>query len=188
MKYRYGFWLFVLALCAPYVHTRADDIASNGVYVKSSPYGQCYAKAIPDELYGSKGVTRIYAVSKGEDQLIDTYPWFSKQIDLANMAGGIAVVRIGTCRMAQEVSKNDLAIGLYFAGKTLREYSTLDIAPYINDSSAQSGFWSKYCKYLKPLGYRWIDSNDYVFDVEAGGKTLSFDAKTGELLKDPKTK
>jgi hypothetical protein len=182
MKYRYCIWLFVLALCAPYGRTRGDDLAANTVYVKSEAYGRYYAKSIPDELYGSKGMTRIYAVNKGEDQLIETYPWYSLQIDLGPTAWGISVVRIGACRMGQEVSKSDLAV------KTLREYSTLDLAPAIKGSGADSEHWSRYCCSLKILGYRSMGSNDYVFDVEGGGKTLSFDVKTGELLKDPTTK
>src|SRR5262245_59669848 len=184
MKYRYGIWLFVLGLCVPFGHTRGDDLASNTVYVKPGPYGRYYAKAIPDELFGSKGVTRIYVVNKGEDQLIETYPWYSHDIDLQHALWGISVVRIGTCRMAQEVNKDDLAIGLYLAGKTLREYSTLDLALAIDDSGPRS----RYCRYPKILGYRSIGSNEYILDIEIGGKTLSFDTKTGERLRDPKTK
>ena len=184
MKYRYCIWLFVLALCAPYGRARGDDYASNTVYIKSGPYGGYYAKAIPDEHYGSKGVTKIYVVGKEEDKLIETYPWYSQDIDLEHTLWGMSVVRIGTCRMAQEVSRDDLAIGLYLAGKTLREYSTLDVALAVDDSGARS----RYCRYPKILGYRSIGSNEYVLDVETGGKTLSFDTKTGELLGDQKTK
>jgi len=188
MKHRYCIWLFVLALCAAFGRARGDDYRANTVYIKSSPCGRYYAKAFPDELYGSKGVTKIYAVSKEEDRLIETYPWYSSQIDLQSLGEHISVVRIGRCRMGQEMSENDLAIGLYLDGKTLKEYSTLDVAAAINDSGAQSGYRSKFCWSLNTRGYRWIGSSDHVFDVEGGGKTLSFDVKTGALLKDPKTK
>ena len=188
MKHRYCIWLFVLALCAAFGRARGDDYRANTVYIKSSPCGRYYAKAFPDELYGSKGVTKIYAVSKEEDRLIETYPWYSSQIDLQSLGEHISVVRIGRCLMGQEMSENDLAIGLYLDGKTLKEYSTLDVAAAINDSGAQSGYRSKFCWSLNTRGYRWIGSSDHVFDVEGGGKTLSFDVKTGALLKDPKTK
>jgi hypothetical protein len=184
MKYHYCIWLLAFALCAPYGRTKGEDIASNTVYIKSGPYGRYYAKAIPDEPYGPKGVTRIYVVNKGEDQLIETYPWYSQDINLQHTLWGMSVVRIGTCRMAQEVSQDDLAIGLYLAGKTLKEYSTLDVAIAIGDSGARS----RYCRYPKILGYRATGSNEYVLDVEIGGKTLSFDTKTGESPGDLKTK
>jgi hypothetical protein len=184
MKYNYCIWLLVLALCASSGRTRGEDIASNIVYIKPGPYGRYYAKAIPGELYGSKGVTKIYVVDKEEDKLMETYPWYSQDIDLQHTLWGMSVVRIGTCRMAQEVSKDDLAIGIYLAGKTLREYSALDVALAVDDPGARS----RYCRYPKILGYRTIGSNDYVLDLETGGKTLSFDVKTGELLRDPKTK
>jgi hypothetical protein len=184
MKHRYRIWFFVLALCAAYGRASGDDYASNIVYIKPGPYGRYYAKAIPDEPYGSKGVTKIYVVGEGEDKLMETYPWYSQVIDLQHTLWGMSVVRIGTCRSAQEVSKDDLAIGLYLSGKTLREYSTLDVALAMDDSGARS----RYCRYPKILGYRSIGSNEYVLDVEIGGKTLSFDTKTGEPLRDPKTK
>jgi hypothetical protein len=162
MKYHFCIWLFVLALCAPHGRARGEDIASNIVYIKPGPYGRYYAKAIPDEPYGSKGVTKIYVVNKEEDQLIETYPWYSQYIDLHYTLWGISVVRIGTCRMAQEVSKDDLAIGLYLVGKTLREYSTLDLVPAIKGSGADSEHWSRYCRSLKILGYRSIAPNEYL--------------------------
>lgn len=180
MKYRYCIWLVILAVCGAYSHIKGDDIADNTIYVKSSPNGHCYAKAIPDDRYGSKGVTKIYAVRESEDRLIEIYPWYAQQIDLQTTAWGVSVVRIGTWHRGQGASKGDLAIGLYLAGKTLKEYSTLDLALALNSSDNQP----KYFGILKAPGYRWRGSNNYVFDIETGdGKTLSFDVKTGELLK-----
>ncbi|MBO0861100.1 MAG: hypothetical protein J2P21_21975, partial [Chloracidobacterium sp.] len=110
----------------------ADDEASNIVYIKSSKYGRIYAKCIPAELYGSKGVTKIYLVKEGEDKLESSYPWYSKEVYLSDRPGGVSVVRLGPWARGQTAKREDLAIGFYLSGETLKEYSTLDIAgtPY----------------------------------------------------------
>src|SRR5262245_14305306 len=106
----------------------ADDEASNIVYVKTSEYGRSYSKCIPAEHYGTKGETRVYVVRAGDDQLEATYPWYSKEIYLREISGGISVVRTGRWQRGRDANRDDLAIGFYFSGKTLKEYSTLDIA------------------------------------------------------------
>lgn len=178
MKYLSHVCLLLFIFATSSVHTKAEDYAGNTVYVKSSPHGQCYAKAIPAELSGSKGVTRIYVVREGEDQLVETYSWYAQQIDLQVTAWGISVVRINSWRRGQKPTAGDLAIGFYLAGKTLKEYSTLDIAR-IDYGSSGDPF---YTGIVKANGYRWIQSNDYTFSIlTGGGKTISFDVRTGAL-------
>ena len=174
--------LSLLMLVAASVHAKADDYAGNTVYVKSSPDGQCYAKAIPAEAYGSKGMTKIYVVREGADQLVDTYSWYAPQIDLQVTAWGISVVRIGSWRRGQKPDANDLGIGFYLSGKTLKEHSTLDISRVGNNSGGVLSYFG----ITGVKGYRRIRSNDYAFDVETGSdKTISFDVRTGALSAQP---
>jgi hypothetical protein len=159
----------------------ADDEASNVVYVKSSRYGRSYAKCIPAEYYGSKGETGIYIVGEGDDHLEFTYPWYSQEVYLGEMAFGISVVRMKSSPRGREANKDDLAIGFYFSGKTLKEYSTLDIAGSPRNVGLSA---SHYSWYRSVSGYREIGNNDYVFEIIGrDGKTIAFDARTGEILK-----
>jgi len=161
----------------------ADEEASNIIYVKSGMYGRCYAKCIPDESYGSKGQTRIYVVGKDNDKLEITYPWYSTDVYLMHTAWGISVVRMGSWARGRTANESELAIAFYMSGRTLREYSTLDIAGLPENVSASI---SHYTVFKKVIGYRWISSNDYAFDVEANdGKILSFDVRTGKLITAP---
>ena len=40
----------------------ADQEASNTPHVQASAYGRCYAKSVPEEHYGGKGVTKVFTV------------------------------------------------------------------------------------------------------------------------------
>jgi hypothetical protein len=159
----------------------ADDEASNIVYVKTSEYGRSYAKCIPAEHYGTKGETRIYLVLAGNDQLESTYPWYSVEIFLQEISGGISVVRTGRSLRGQDANRDDLAIGFYFLGKTLKEYSTLDIAGTPRNVGRSI---SHYDVFKSIDGYRYIGDNKFAFDiVTKDGRTISFDPITGEILK-----
>src|SRR2546423_4004043 len=94
----------------------ADEEASNSVYVKTDIYGRIYAKCIPDESYGSKGITRIYAVDKEDDKLEATYPWYTGDIYLMNTASGISVVRIGPWARAPKPVRSNLPIACSMSG------------------------------------------------------------------------
>jgi hypothetical protein len=157
----------------------ADDEASNVAYVKASKYGRSYAKCIPAELYGSKGVTKVYLVRDGEDQLESSYPWYSKEVYLLDRPGGVSVVRLGISLRGLSAKREDLAIGFYFSGKTLKEYSTLDIAG-TPDNVGRSV--SHYTVFKEVAGYRETKGGA-IFDVVAvGGRVSSFDVRTGEIL------
>lgn len=52
----------------------------------------------------------------------------------------------------------------YLSGKTLKEYSTLDISLIENNSGGVLSYFG----ITKVNGYRWLRSNDYAFDVETG--------------------
>jgi hypothetical protein len=134
----------------------ADDEGSNVVYVKSSQYGRSYAKCIPAEYY-------------------------SQEVYLGEMAFGISVVRMKSGPRGREANKDDLAIGFYFSGKTLKEYSTLDIVGSPRNVGLSV---SHYSWYRSDSGYREIGNNDYVFEIIGrDGKTIAFNARTGEIQK-----
>lgn len=157
-----------------------DDEASNRIYVQSSTYGSYYAKCIPDELYGTKGRTLLYQVRKGEDDLIHTFEWYSARVYLQHTAWGPSVIRLGPWHRGRTPSAEDLALALYRNGKLLIAYSTKDIATLGGVSESVS----HYTVFQKIHGYRWIDSNDYAFDVQLhNGRTISFDVNTGEIIK-----
>jgi hypothetical protein len=163
----------------------ADEEAGNLPHVQSDTYGRCYAKSLPDEFYGEAGETRIYQVERGADLLLDRYDWFAQQIYLqCNMTrdgdAGASIVRLGPWPRGQEATDDQLAIAFYFRGKLLRSYSTLDIAGAPDNVAASV---SHYQVIADVPGYRWIDGNQYAFDiVTIDGRTLSFDPVTGDQL------
>lgn len=173
--------LVLLLICSPLL---ADDEAGNSGHVAASEYGQCYAKSIPSERYGNEGRTRIYRVTEGEDELIHEYDWFSQQIFLVCNASdstrptGVAAVSRGPWARGHEAGDDVLAIAFHYDGKTVREYSTLEIAGKPENVSASV---SHYTVIEEVLGYHWVRSNEYVFEVRTSdGRTLAFDAVTGE--------
>lgn len=164
----------------------ADQEASNTTHVAASEYGRCYAKSVPTERYGAKGTTLVWQVSDAQDTLVHSYDWFSQRIHLAcNVSDGltpvgISVVRFGPWARGRAASREHFAIGFYFKGKKLKEYSTLDIA---GDPENVSASVSHYTVIEEVLGYRWLEGNKAVFEVKTNdGRTLSFDAATGGLL------
>jgi hypothetical protein len=157
----------------------ADDEASNIAYVKTSKYGRSYAKCIPAEPYGSKGSTKVYLVREGENQFESSYPWYSKEVYLSERPGGVSMVRLGPWAREQTAKREDLAIGFYFSGETLKEYSTFDIAG-TPDNVGRSR--SHYTVFKEVAGYRETEGGA-IFDVVAvDGRVISFDARTGEIL------
>jgi hypothetical protein len=166
---------------------QADQEASNIPHVQSSTYGRCYAKSVPDDYWGEKGITRLYGAEPERDRLIATYPWFSQQLYLqCNMSRnariGASLVRFGPWSRGHEASAGDLALAFYFDGELLARYSTLDIAGRPENVEMSV---SHYVVIREVIGYRWVNSNAYAFDiVTIDGKTLSFDPITGAFLGD----
>ena len=161
----------------------ADDEASNVPHVAASSYGRCYAKAVPDSLYGQAGHTRVYWVLAGQDSVLASYAWFSQRIFLeCNVAAGdgpvaLSVVRFGPWARGHEASAKDLALAFYRGSRLLRRYSTLQIAGRASNVSASE---SHYTVIDSVMGYRWIDGNRFRFDVRTtDGRVLSFDPATG---------
>jgi hypothetical protein len=142
--------LAILPLLGPTASTSAlDQEASNVPHVAASSYGRCYAKAVPDSLYGQAGRTRAFWVRARADSLLASYDWFSQRIFLeCNVATGdgpvgLSVVRFGPWSRGREARAQDLALAFYRGGRLLRRYSTLDIAGRASNVSARSRItWS----------------------------------------------
>jgi hypothetical protein len=172
-----------LALCgflAGVLSVSADEEASNRLYVRSGACGALYAKCIPAEAYGTKGRTLIFLAREKEDLLEETFDWYSTNTYLQHTAWGPSVVRFGPWPRGRLAAAEDLAIAFYLRGKLLKSYSTLDIARTPKNVRQSV---SHYEVFSKITGYRWIDLNDYAFDVTTtDGRQLSFDVRTGELI------
>jgi hypothetical protein len=154
-----------------------DQEATNDPVVRSSEYGNSYAKSVPDEPYGQKGKTRIFSVGRENDRLICEYDWYASQIFIGGY--GPTVVRFGPWQRGMEPQEGHLAIGFYRHGKTLREYSTLELAKL---GSGVSESVSHYTVLGRPIGFRWLKGNDYLFEVKCeSGNILSFDLNSGAI-------
>ena len=174
--------LFCLVPFIPLAYAQADEELGNRAYVTASPHGQFYAKSIPYEPYGLKGVTKVYRVGKKRDTLVQTYDWYSPQIFLAGIGGtrDVFVVQLRPWHRGQEASSEDHAIALYKNEQRLRRYSTLEIAGKL-DHVARTR--SHYRVFSKVLGFRRPFGNQMIFDAEIhDGTLLSFDAETGAVL------
>ncbi len=177
-------WILLAAACCPLY---GDQEASNIPHVQAAKYGQCYAKSVPAELYGSKGTTNVFRVGRGRDVPLSTYDWFSQQIYLScNVSDdrtpvGVSVVRLGPWPRGHAASADHLAIAFYFKGGELRKYSTLDIAGKPDNVSPSV---SHYTVIEQVLGYRRLRGNQYAFEVETtDGRLLSFDPATGAIIR-----
>lgn len=175
--------LALVLICSPLL---ADQEAGNRSIVAASEYGACYAKSVPAESYGNAGKTLIYRVAAGEDELVHEYGWFSQQIYLVCNASdstrptGVAAVSMGPWARGHEASADVLALAFHFDGKTVREYSTLEIAGKPDNVSRSI---SHYTAIEEVLGFRWVRGNEYAFEVRTtDGRMLAFDAVTGERL------
>ena len=172
--------LALLFVAAP---ARADEEASNIPHVRSGTYGRCYAKSVPEDYWGERGETRLYAVGADEDRLIAIFPWFSQRLHLqCNMSRngriGASLVRFGPWSRGHEASAGDLALAFYFDGELLARYATLDIAGAPGNIERSV---SHYVVIAEVLGYRWTGADSYAFEIKTiDGRTLSFDPTTGD--------
>ena len=180
--------LFIAALLLSSMAAGADDEAANLPRIFASRYGNCYAKSVPVETYGDKGVTRVFMVNAGTDKLMHTYNWYAPQLFLecnvapAGKPVAVSVARIGPWPRGRRANASDLAVTFYRGGQLLKQYSTLDIAGAAENVSASV---SHYGVLDQIDGYRWRTANDYTFQVRTvDGRSLSFDAATGEHLRD----
>jgi len=172
----------------------ADSVSGNWPFIVAAEatdgttaHGGYYAKCIPTGTFGSNGVTRVYRVEKEQDVLEHTYDWYSAHVYISGANRKVSIVRFGPWSEGSRASSTHLALALYYDGKLLKSYSTLDIAgkPENVDASISHYRWYKriigYGRYAPPPSAKMI----YGFGIETlDGRRLCFDVTTGELLKD----
>ena len=163
----------------------SDQEAPNMPYVVAAEWGRCYAKSVPTSRYGNDGETKVYDVERGDDKLIATYKWFSNRVYLNCGLGkgkkwGLSIVELGSWPRGENPTDENLAIAFYLSDSLLNKYSTLDIAGSKENCSRSV---SHYEVIKEVLGYRWIQGNEYVFEIKTyDGKLLTFEPTTGTLL------
>jgi hypothetical protein len=114
-----------------------------------------------------------------------TYDWYSWDVYLAGTSKGTLVVRVSSGFRGSEPRKEDLAVGLYFHGKELKTYSSLDL---VNGRDKVRVSVSHYSWCRRVIGFCWLTSPrskvlKFGFALETVDKRLlCFDARTGELL------
>jgi hypothetical protein len=182
----------VLLLSAWRLH--ADSVSGNWPFVVAATMtdgttavGGYYAKCIPTETFGTNGVTRVYRVEKEQDVLVHTYDWYSPNMYVSGANRKVSIVRFGHWSTGHQASSNDLALALYYDGKMLKSYSTLDIAgqPENVQTSVSHYTW---CKRIVGYGHYALPpsaNSIYGFGIETlDGRKLCFNVTTGERLKD----
>jgi hypothetical protein len=158
---------------------RADDEASNQPVVRSSEYGRTYARSVPAETYGQKGKTSVFSVGTVRDVLICEYDWYANEIHIGG-AGDSTLIRFGPWQRGHKPQAGHLALGIYRNGKTIREYST---AEFEKLGSGVSQSVSHYTIFQRRLGFRWLNGDNYVYELEGvSGKLFTIDLNTGKLL------
>lgn len=171
--------LLPVLLAAAAATAWADQEASNRAVVRASEYGTTYAKSIPSQDYGQEGRTLHYRATDGEDPLLGRYDWYASEIYIGG-PGEVTLVRFGPWQRGRSPAEDHLAIGFYRDGRTLREYSTLEL---VRMGSGISESVSHYEIFGDRPGFRWITGNEYVFQVMGvSGRLFSFDLDTGEIV------
>ena len=146
--------LFAFLLVCP---LEGDQEAGNTPHMTVSKYGRCYAKSVPEERYGGKGITKVFTVGREQDQLVHRFDWFSQSLYLAcNVSDsktpvGVSLVRLGPWPRGRVATAAHPAIAFYYKGKEVKGYSTLDIA---GDPENVSASVSHHTVIEKVVGFR----------------------------------
>lgn len=183
----------LLLLLAGWSRLRADSVSGNWPFVAvattdgTTTHGGYYAKCVPGSIFGSNGATRIYRVENEQEVLVQAYDWYSTQIYVSGANKGISVVRFGPWNPGTRANASDLALGLYYDGKHLKSYSTLDIVGRPDNVQASVSHYT-WCKRVLGYGHNISPGSSnltYGFSIETlDGRILCFDVRTGELIKD----
>jgi len=145
---------------------QADQEGANRVHVTAGQFGGYYAKSVPFESYGLKGVTKIYQAQADEDRLVQSFDWYSPQIALIGLpanGGTVYVVQLGPWHRGREARAEHHAIAFYKNGTLVKAYSTLEIAGSPDNVSASTGH---YRVFSKLIGFRRPFGNQFIFDIE----------------------
>lgn len=163
----------------------ADEERGNRPIVAASHDGECYAKAVPADLFDQIGKTTIYAVEVEHDRPIESFEWYSRAIHLAcgvylEGKSRVLVVRLGPWSRGSEASDDDLALEFYSDGDLKARYSTLDIA---GSQDNVHGSVSHYVVFREVSGFGFSsrDQTFGFFATRVDGQRLFFDPKDGHM-------
>jgi len=162
-------------------------VASGGIY---------YAKCIPGGTSEEAGKTTVYRIAKWGEELICSFDWYSPQIYLIENFGSelpgqpeinkfCSIVRMGFWPRGSEPNET-LAVAFYKNCKEIKSYSTADIVRlgYKDPKNIERSV-SHYRVFKQIIGFGFARYGGYKFDVVTmEDRTLSFDAATGEILKE----
>lgn len=171
--------LIAALVIAPCVVVLADEEPANRSVVRSSESGSVYAKSVPDESYGQKGKTSVFAVGADRDTLLCEYDWYANEIYIGG-ATGHTLIRFGPWHRGRKPRKDHLAIGIYCHGKAVKEYSTPEMERLGSGISTSK---SHYTIFNRRLGFRWLEDNIQVYEVQGvNGKTFRLDLESGTVI------
>jgi hypothetical protein len=160
---------------------QADTEGPNQPHVVTGDrYSGCYAKSVPLARWGTKGVTKVYEVRRGDDTLIATHKWFTKKLYLRCRRAGdgklkVTMVRFGPWQRGRRASRAHLAIAFHAGGRELARYSTLALAGR-PDNVRRSVSHYRVIRRIKGFGY------ENLFRIELiDGRTLTFDLTSGKM-------
>ena len=185
--------LFVLFVVTMVSATAWAKSAGNRVYVVAfEGHSPIYARCIPDESNGSKGITQIVRVRREGDEVFTTYAWYNRHglvMGWSPKAGKVAVMRM---KQNEGLTiEKQIEFGFYLGDQFLRSYTTADLvklgAKLERDAHAiESGLGvsSKRAVYsVEGCKQAW-NTNDYYFSVRLNeSHTLNFDIVTGRLCR-----
>lgn len=169
--------------------------AGNFAYVESGLDGRFYAKSVPDERDGTKGITKVYKVRKDADELIDSYDWYAPRefqdgivMGWSPIVGKVAVMRVHN--EVVEVADGRIELSFYLGGKFLKSYTVKDLValgvkqePLEKRGKDESRQRLDY----KVLGCEQVpNTNAYRFSIMVpDGKKVMFDIVTGQVVTTP---
>lgn len=141
----------------------------------------CYALSYPATLAKNNiGKTDIHFVSKGKDELVRSFDWYSRNIFLkCEESGGYSLVRLADTRRAHLEQTDYPAIEFYRNGNLVKAYSARDLA-----KEKETNF-STECGDLFLFGMQAAydsPSQKYRVSVKLGNRTVVFDAVTGDII------
>jgi hypothetical protein len=171
----------------------------NGAYVVGFPGGaSIYARCVPEEVKGSKGVTQVLRVRKEGDEILASYDWYNRQIFLgwSPTAGKVAVLRVA--QDAGLAPDKQIELSFYLGNDLVKSYTTADLVKLgarldYDGIAAERGITAvdgppKRAQYLVESCEQVWNTNDYYFRVKVNPsdvtpRILKFDIVTGKVCR-----
>lgn len=153
----------------------------NFSYVQSGPDGVFYARAIPVARTSLEvGKTDVYRVQATGDELIDSYPWYTKHGVLLGWSPIAGKVTLLARRKPDPLAiEAQVELSLYVGGELVRHVTTADLkrlgapADLSSPSTERARFQMLSCEQVP-------GTNDYVYNIRLGDdKIISLNILTG---------